>query len=344
MRTFAFPIAFMCFMKLSVAQVPDDMVFHLSFFGHPNDTSQSNVMCSTNNVVLTTGCDGVSNSAYLFNGINSYIACPHIPAIDFAPTDQFTLSLWVKQQPNQNYTGTDDNTVISKWRELSGNLPAIGDGGYPYTIRIFNQENPNMGGVQMIRYDGGNCDPIVPNATSTDPLNDGMWHHYVLVTDQSNNLIHSYIDGIHVASSPDNTGPVNCTTQNNAPLIIGSQDANARFFTGSIDNIRIYNRELTVNEITAISNAHVGIDDIDDRFFNISPNPIQQGAAIKLPVNYQFEKLQVLNKLGQLLSSYEIGGKDNFTLHLPVGHSGTVFLSLKLKSGKTIVKRLIVIP
>jgi hypothetical protein len=85
--------------------------------------------------------------------------------------------------------------------------------------------------------------------TSVNTYNDGLWH-YVVVTNSGTNLV-MYIDGVQVATkSTSSAVPEN----NGKPFRIG---ANARvnpavnFFTGEVDEIRVWNDDLTSSEVSA---------------------------------------------------------------------------------------------
>ena len=62
---------------------------------------------------------------------------------------------------------------------------------------------------------------------------------------------YGYTDGVETSHGSDNTI---CETKNEAPLYIGTRtpDANSNFYKGAVDELRIYNRALTVEEIEAL--------------------------------------------------------------------------------------------
>jgi hypothetical protein len=86
-------------------------------------------------------------------------------------------------------------------------------------------------------------------ATSPATYNDGKWH-YAVVTYDGSSTVRLYIDGNLVASEstsgalPEKTGI--------QPLRIGANSRELEgFFTGNIDEIRVWNRELPASEIAA---------------------------------------------------------------------------------------------
>ena len=91
--------------------------------------------------------------------------------------------------------------------------------------------------------------------TSPTKYNDNQWHYAVVTYDGSSNLI-LYIDGVQVASK--STGGAAPETSGTKPVRVG---ANSRvtppsnFFTGEIDEVRVWKDDLTPTEVT---NAFTG--------------------------------------------------------------------------------------
>src|SRR5438876_6800369 len=75
--------------------------------------------------------------------------------------------------------------------------------------------------------------------------NDGMWHHAAAVL--RNGLVEVYVDGILVAQ--DTTNPIT-SVRASTQAIVGRV---ASDFTGNIDEVRIFARALTTDEIAALA-------------------------------------------------------------------------------------------
>jgi len=89
-------------------------------------------------------------------------------------------------------------------------------------------------------------DPLLSESVITD----GQWHHVGLVYDLISLCRYLYVDGAQVAKDTDVVGGVD----SDGGLYIGAGktlDA-ARFFSGLIDDVRIYGAALTAKEIEAI--------------------------------------------------------------------------------------------
>ena len=87
--------------------------------------------------------------------------------------------------------------------------------------------------------------------TSPNSYNDGQWHHGVVTFDGS--ILRLYIDGVQITTLSTSSIPE--TTGNN-PLKIGANSRIAsNLFTGSIDEVGVWNRALTNTEITGLMNT-----------------------------------------------------------------------------------------
>jgi Concanavalin A-like lectin/glucanases superfamily/Bacterial Ig domain/Calcineurin-like phosphoesterase len=91
--------------------------------------------------------------------------------------------------------------------------------------------------------------------TSPSAYNDGQWH-YAVVTNSGNNLV-LYVDGVQVATK--STAGASPESSGTKPVRIGANSRvtppTSNFFTGEVDEVRIWNDDLTAQEV---SNAFAG--------------------------------------------------------------------------------------
>jgi len=95
------------------------------------------------------------------------------------------------------------------------------------------------------------------NDIDTVAYTDTNYHHWVSTYDISSNSRKIYRDGVVVASDTASS-----SYNGSAILTIGARCCNNDFFHGIIDNVRIYNRVLSSDEIQAIYNqekSHYGL-------------------------------------------------------------------------------------
>lgn len=164
---------------------------------------------------------GAVGNAYTFDGAATYVDCGNSSATAIG-TSSATIEFWVKM------TSTDATERIMERR-----------GGTRWW-GIYKA----TGGTFTASF---NSDSKTVSHTNTKTLNDGAWHHCALVRNAGVSF-QWYVDGmLDVASSVDTTTNV----ANTANLRIGLNYAGSgvAFFTGSLDEVRIYNRALSGAEV-----------------------------------------------------------------------------------------------
>lgn len=184
----------------------------------------------------TTVVPGVSGYARQFNGTSSYISVDVSPLLDFGNSN-FTVTAFVKT------TSLNQTNIIEKRMSSPVTNP-----GFAIVV------SPNGGFLTSIQ-DGVNKVTSLSPDFSMKPINDGNWHHLAIVVNRMNGRLHRYIDGVEVSYTMDIssvTGSIN-TTQ---PLEFGrffGYPYNPDYFNGTLDEIKIWNRTLSANEILAES-------------------------------------------------------------------------------------------
>lgn len=81
---------------------------------------------------------------------------------------------------------------------------------------------------------------------TTETYNDGAWHLFVGIYDGT--LLSIYVDGVLKVSNG-----AKYTIENDIDIRIGA-DSHLSFFTGKIDDVRIWKRALSENEIIFLYN------------------------------------------------------------------------------------------
>lgn len=169
---------------------------------------------------------GTASKAMSFDGAADVVDCGNQAAFNF--TGSFSMQAWVKltdAQPGKIFVGK----YPSAYAPLSFGF------GTDYQSRptgfIIN-ETGGQGGVFQVS--GG---PV---------LTDGLWHCVTYVYDRSFG-IRIYADG-ELAGSLSTPA---ITVNNTAPLTIGGLTFGGLDFKGSIDDVKIFNRVLTAEEIAA---------------------------------------------------------------------------------------------
>ena len=146
------------------------------------------------------------------------------------PTSQFTLSCWVKIEDGNNNTAIFDfGSHINKnwWLHT---LPSSGGKG----VR-FGMAKPG-GGTTTLQY-------VFPTATADD------WHNVAVTF--SGTAVLLYVDGELIETA------VTGFSAGNSLLFLGQKTNGTGSFTGALDELRFYNRQLSQTEIQMFLNRTV---------------------------------------------------------------------------------------
>ncbi|MGD1835124.1 MAG: LamG-like jellyroll fold domain-containing protein [Nitrososphaeraceae archaeon] len=142
--------------------------------------------------------------------------------------------------------------------------------------------------------------------SSTKKYNDGKWHFVLLSYD--GNLLRLDVDGKEV--DRQNTEKVIPDTTGDQPLRIGANSLDKdKFFTGNIDEIRIYNKGLTKEEIRSIYEDNIFNKEDQIFYSNFGLNTEISNNDKSIPSN--ISDIVTKNKNDSLLSSKNVTSIEN---------------------------------
>lgn len=264
------------------------LIAYYSFSGNAND-SINGLNGIVHGATLTKDRFGNNNSAYYFNGYptyadtvstnpwneilldsSTYIEIPDNPLLHFSSNNKMSISLWSKITPtartmaNLTYAYNTQLIAISKTDSFTSN-----QAGYEIGMLGHSIDYQNSYGV----FTSFNLMALITNnntlTSSTPTVNyvnnnsiDSNWHHYVFTF--NNGLAKTYMDGVIVDSSISSTS----LKDNNNSLLFGKCNPDTRFnievyqntimynyisgFTGDLDDIKIYNRDINITEVNTL--------------------------------------------------------------------------------------------
>jgi hypothetical protein len=206
------------------------------FNGNANDESGNGNYGTVNGATLTTDRNGKSNSAYRFDGINDYL----IGNSSQLPTSERTISLWL------NSSFTKEKTFF------------IGYGGGNCGTSFGIYANTSACGVQgenAFSYSSHCCNNNFNEPYQQSVINN--WNYLVFVTKKDSTFL--YLNGKVITSRKL---AINITNTQSKNFIFGGLvNTNGldifpeTFYQGNLDDIAIYNRALTQQEITSLYNS-----------------------------------------------------------------------------------------
>lgn len=167
---------------------------------------------------------GFKDAAYLTFGGSAYASVSNTSVLEFNASQSYTLSAWVKATNllSPNYQG-----VITFGRDTSawwGLWISPGNTGSPQWLN----------GSAVVNASGA-------KVTSG-------WHHVVLVQDATANRQYVYVDGVDTTSG----SPTAQNGSGGGTIFLGRGTA-TEYFTGSIDDVRVYNRALSASDISRLA-------------------------------------------------------------------------------------------
>ena len=159
-----------------------------------------------------------------FDGTDDYVELP----TGLIGADIGTAAMWIK-------TTQDTVGMIFYGSDGTG-----GDGyGAENELCVSVLTNPANNGVIHLHIEGN---PDVYFGPTT--VNDDAWHHIAATWDIDGEAT-LYVDGVSAGSVGHNGSNFNFTGR----MRLGSPAANTRFYSGLLDDVRIYNRPLTADDI-----------------------------------------------------------------------------------------------
>jgi hypothetical protein len=204
------------------ASLKNGLVAYYPFNGNANDESGNGNNGTVNGAILTSDRFGIVERSYFFNGLNSSISLS-------------TINL-------------NDDWSISFFSILNNFIPEVqyqfGFENQLKGIGIVGDPNPCGMPRKFFIYDGASsCNNVL---YSNEIVFESKWYHFLVV--KNKNSYNLYING-DLSSGNSSIGNISLNK-----IVVGRRFPDNRFFEGKIDDIRIYNRTLSQEEITYLAN------------------------------------------------------------------------------------------
>jgi len=154
------------------------------------------------------------------DGATALVQVPHAPALN-PGTSNFSLSIWVRNRKQD----------VWNW-----NLFFKDDGKFQSYYYF------GVGSKPRFEFSTGDAKVTIDGQTG---VNDNRWHHLVAVRNATYSA-QLYVDGV-LDSSASCAPSQNTSIRTTTPLIIGA--GNNNFYSGLIDDVRVYNRALSAEDV-----------------------------------------------------------------------------------------------
>lgn len=213
--------------------ISNGLVAYYPFNGDATDsTINANNGSVNSGVSLTTNRFGSPISAYDFNG--GTITVPHKSYLSITEAGQFSLSLWVNKTGSQNPVHIIGKRV---------------DGAHEFNWQLAQHTNPaGTPGGGLLFSGGTGFNGVNTGISSDSTIEVDKWEHLVGTYNQGKWSL--YKNGILIEQKISNGFQQDSGSPS---LEIGNAGGWGAFF-GKIDDIRIYNRELSQSEVSYLHN------------------------------------------------------------------------------------------
>jgi hypothetical protein len=205
------------------ADLNDGLVAYYPFDGNANDQSgKGNDGVLQGNVNFASDRTGRQNSAANFDGVSAVIEVKDSPSLDsIEAQNAVTVASWINIR--NWYQGWNVFNVINKYNPQN-------DWGWEFAA--FAKWVRSLGGLEV----GCSWSALF-----------NRWYHVAIAYDKSTGTASFYVDGALLCSQAQTAG---IAASNGGPLYIGySPIGPDEFSNGLIDDLRIYNRALSGEEI-----------------------------------------------------------------------------------------------
>lgn len=213
----------------------DGLAAYYSF----DDGSASDISGNNNHgtVVGAFPVPGIIGGAIEFDGLNDYIEVPHSPSLNLY--NEFTISGWINNVTPYT-TNFDWVTILSK-----GNTSSLET---PYTVYYYVINDEILPSVRLTDQDFNLILDTQNDITSGNSLYLDQWTFFTWRL--SGGKLAIFMNGILLGEKDYGFSSLG---NNSLPLDIGRDVPGVtEYFDGQIDELRIYNRALSIDEIETL--------------------------------------------------------------------------------------------
>lgn len=322
-----------CSITIGLAQVPTNgLVAHYPFSGNSNDSTSNGNDGVVYGATLSIDRFGIANSAYSFDGTNDYIKVSNASNIN---NNDYSYNWWVT---GNSFPANESSNML----EIGSQ--GFAGGHYGQLVAINNNYNSTTGW----RITSGNANYTTVGFQNGVLPSLNTWYNITVTRDDS--IVNLYVNCQLIASGVTNglfpyyNSPLDMYIGTRADLSL------MQFFSGKMDDIRIYNRALNQTEISSLCNEGICYQNVtvtDTLIINtnisgfspvvyqnsikIFPNPTNDQLTIDYGTNFSTfagYTLKVTNSLGQVVYTSTINQQQSFVNLSTWSGNGIYFVHL----------------
>ena len=219
----------------SGGNINQGLVGYWPFAGNAKDATPYSNNGTITGATLTSDRKGQTNSAYSFNG-TGIITYADKTEQDIGVGQARSISFWMKASPQT----ASNKLMVGKYMCAGWYFSLMTTG---YIVAEFDRDN-------------GSCGGYMYESTIADDkrYDDNTWHHVAGIFDRSGSTMELFVDGVFKSSSTITSAGSGSAVAYKG-LHIGAYNSGNMMLTGTLDDVRIYNRALSATEVQMLYNA-----------------------------------------------------------------------------------------
>lgn len=270
----------------AAAQLPpyvpqDGLVGWWPFNGYANDVSGNAHNGTAFGATITDDRFGEPGSAYAFNGTDAYIEVPDAPALRLN-NDSYTIAWWARVD---SYNANATAFVVKRGSGPQNGWMVVANGMYENKIEMKTS---------------GGADPEIRCDTA---LASGAWFHFAIVNDTDADSIIFFANGIEVFRQSN--GGLYYNPNSTSPMRFGSDTstpAGTYFLSGAMDDIGIWSRGLTAQEVLDLYlNTNVSVEETPETAAEVYFDAATEELVLRVPLALIGNTYSVLDSGGRVV-------------------------------------------
>jgi Concanavalin A-like lectin/glucanases superfamily/Bacterial Ig-like domain/Secretion system C-terminal sorting domain len=189
-----------------------------------------------------------SGQGLTFNGTTNYVSTPSHADFNLSPTQSYTWSAWVK------------NTSFKEWSTVWSQTVDANNFFYFYAHTSTDVDGgPVTNGISVYWWNTGGTNRLGVHS-SNNVLTAGVWSYVSVTYDASlaqNNRFTIFVNGVDVTVRTDVSSAGTLQAINATNIRMGANQPFGEVLNGSIDEVRVYKRALTLAEVQSDMNTPI---------------------------------------------------------------------------------------
>ena len=257
LKHFMLILILLSFCVVSQAAITDGLVLYFPFDEGNGNIIQDGSGNGNSGMIVkgTNWVDGKYGKGLYFNGSGS-VEVAHSKTLEIR--DEISIMLWILPE----LSGPDYQGLVTK-----------GDDGKESFELLLNKNGSFHTGWRFAK------NRIFPDRGVAGTIVKGEWQHVALTYKPGEWLL--YVNGILIDRRTDNDQ----LTVNNNPLVLGDEKGSNRFFSGTMDEVAIFNRAISQNEVKLMMNTSINKLIRTLKTLSIASTEASLGSQFTTPLN-----------------------------------------------------------